>query len=116
MIIVNALLLVLVSSPTTDAYSNFHQLSDQLDDQIEWIDEHGESLISKSKARKLLRNYAQGLDKNAFSVRHASNWKNDKCFRIIHLQTNKAGYRIFFQCSKKEGKNQLVTKVKITRI
>lgn len=116
MIIVSAFLIAFTATPI-EAYNKYHELSDQLTDQIEWIDDHGERSISKQHAKTLLKQYAQGVGKNSFSIRHLSEWKNNKCFKIFHLSSANQTYRVFFQCCRDQKKNKNnVTKIKVTKI
>lgn len=120
MIIVSAFLIAFTATPTTtpvDAYYRYHELSNQLAHHIEWIDDQGTRTISKHHAKALLKQYAQGVNKESFSVRHFSAWKNNKCFKILHLTSGNQTYRVFFQCCRDNKKNKNnVTKIKVTKV
>lgn len=107
---------LLISLPISEeAFSSYHELSTQLDHQVEWIDDQGSAHVSRSNAKKLLANLSKGMSQESYSMRHTSNWKKGKCFKIIHLNQVDQGFRVFFQCTKK-GDRKVVTKVKVTHI
>ncbi len=116
MIFTSALLILLSAPITSDAYVNYQELTNQLNGSVEWIDENGSSQLSKSDAKRLLQKFAKGLSKESYSVRHSSEWKNDKCFKIIQLKGHDRGYRVFFQCAINHKSEPVVTKVKVNKI
>ncbi len=114
MIIVNAILLVISTVTITDGYDSFKKLSGELDTRVEWIDQYGSKIRSRSESIKLLDNLADELENPVFSVRHSSKWKNEQCFRIIHIDSYDKGYRLFFQCVKSGNGRNVVKKIKVT--
>ena len=96
MIIFSALSLLITLPISEEAFSHYQELSAQLDHQIEWIDDQGSAHVSRTQAKKLLSQLSQGLNQEAYSMRHSSDWKKGKCFKIIHLKQSKKGFRVFF--------------------
>ena len=118
MIVVSAFLFMLTaSSPsTTDAYSNFKELSANLDSRVEWIDKYGSHLKSRKDAIRLLDKISSSVDDAVYTMRHRSDWRGDQSFRIIHIDGSNAGFRVFFQCRKNRKGHCTVTKIKITEL
>jgi len=101
----------------TSAFDSYHQLSRDLADQVEWMDQSGSQIRSKQSAEYELARIAQGLDASHFSLRHQSNWKNGERFKIIMVDSDKGVLRIYFHCQRGQGTRQSlhVTKIKITK-
>ncbi len=115
MIILSALSLLITLPISEEAFSHYQELTTQLDRQVEWIDDRGSARVSQKQAEKLLTQLSEGMNQESFSMRHSSDWKKGKCFKIIHVKQADQGFRVFFQCAKK-GNHKVVTKVKVTTL
>jgi|GEM_PF-2398150 len=113
MIIVNAFVLAISVSGLTEGYTQYQELTSILDRHVEWIDENGSSVHSKSHILRLLTKYTQGLNDESFDLRHSSEWKNGQCFKILHLKGQGKTHRLFFQCAQKDH-GRIVTKIKVS--
>lgn len=116
MLIVNAFLTVLtISTPSTISDSNdLVYVIDHLDANVEWTTAQRTETLSRHQAiAKLQALTAQ--DGSSFELKHKSDWKNNRCYKVIELTANKTTYRIFFHCLK-VGDETIVNRIKITQL
>lgn len=117
MTIVSAFLITWATATSLDSQQSFYHLIHQFDSHLEWIDEKGSRIQTDDQAKASIYDILQKLSQPSISIRHESEWKNDKCFRIFHLSKAEAeGYRLFFQCKKGKNQEAVVTRIKVNKI
>ncbi len=113
MIISSALILLLSTNGVSDNQAEYNKLSQQLADQIEWMDQSGSRILTKRAAQIKLDELSNRSIKD-ITRKHYSSWKNGKCYWIFDLTTKHDEYRVFFFSRRDKGGHSRVTKIKIT--
>jgi len=113
MILTSAILLLLSSHVLSDSHQEYDRLSNQLAQEVEWIDAQGIQQISKARAVEKLSEFARSST-TEISQKHFSSWKNGKCYWIFDLETDTQGHRVFFYCTKDKRGHERVTKIKVS--
>lgn len=114
--IVSACFIACLATSAPDAKSEYSALSDQLAQEVLWIDTEGSSLISDRTAQKKLKQLIKDLHNPTFRSHHQSRWKNDQSYQIINIRDQKSAYRLFFYCTKIGANRVSVTKIKVDRL
>jgi len=113
MIITSALVLLLTTHSISDSHHEYHKLSKQLADRIEWIDQSGSRTITKRAAQAKLLHLSDNTP-DEISKKHFSSWKNGKCYWIFNIASSTGDHRVFFFCRRDRTGQSKVTKIKIT--
>jgi len=117
MLIVNALFAVLtISAPTSEitADNDLVYVINHLDDRIEWTSSSRTETLSRNEAIAKLQALTS-TDDASFELKHKSEWKNNRCYKVIELTAGGKTYRIFFHCQK-SGDNTTVNRIKIREL
>ena len=110
-------LLLLFITLNLSGQSDFVQLLENFDQNVEWIDHSGSQFISKRQGSKNFKRILKTFNHKDIALRHKSKWQNGQCYKIYHLRSDQSNdLRVFVQCTKNDNSEMKVTRVRVTAI
>lgn len=113
MLIANTLLVLLSVSTPNHQQEGLTALINNLGTQVAWTSSNRTESLSKDQAINRLQKLVADHPEFEVELKHQSEWKNGKCYRVIQLTTNKDTYRIFYYCEQR-GSQEVVAKIKVS--
>jgi len=113
MLITNAFLVII--SLTSIENQGLNQLIDNIGNSVTWTSPDRTETLTKDQAINRLQDLITTLGNVKVEVKHESDWKNRKCYRVMQLTSNTDNYRIFYYCSLVKGK-EVVDKIKVSKL
>ncbi|MFT4565984.1 MAG: ribosomal protein S10 [Saprospiraceae bacterium] len=113
MLISNAFFVIL--SLTSFDTQSLTQLIDNIGESVTWTSPDRTETLTKDQAIDRLQDLITALGNVKVEVKHQSDWKNRKCYRVMQLTSNTDNYRIFYYCSLINGQ-EVVDKIKVSKL
>lgn len=113
MLLSNAFLVVLSLSSLEG--QSLNHLIDNIGSSVRWTSPDRTETLTKDQAIHRLQDIISTLDNVKVEVKHQSDWKNRKCYRVMQLTSSTDNYRIFYYCSLVNG-NEVVDKIKVSKL